>query len=688
MEPNNRNNRNRGDKNRRRGGGMWSIVLWALLLTIGVNYLSVMLDQARTAESSCEIAYSELVELVEEGKVKSIEFGNTVFTITPVDGFTYTDDDGKRYDQNYTLFTTIIPDATEKLITLCDEHGVTYTKPYQPPVSPILTFMVSYILPTVLMVGAFMLLMNFITKKSGGMGGIGGIGSVGKANAKVYMEKSTGVTFADVAGQDEAKESLVEIIDFLHNPEKYTAIGAKIPKGALLVGSPGTGKTLLAKAIAGEAKVPFFTISGSDFVEMFVGVGASRVRDMFEQAKKAAPCIIFIDEIDAVGRQRGAGLGGGHDEREQTLNQMLVEMDGFEGNEGIIVIAATNRPDVLDPALLRPGRFDRQVVVGLPDVRGREQILKVHMRRVPLAPDIDAAIIARGTPGFSGADLANLVNEAALFAARGNKRVVSMVEFEKAKDKIMMGAERRSMVMTEAQKESTAYHEAGHAIIGRLVPEHDPVHKVTIIPRGRALGVTFFLPEGDAISASRQKLESQISTLYGGRLAEEIIYGPEHVSTGASNDIKVATNLARNMVTQWGFSEKLGPLLYAEEEGEVFLGRSVAKAKHMSDETARIIDQEVKALIERNYNRARQLLTDNMDILHAMKDALMKYETIDAPQIDDLMARRDVRPPAGWEEPGASNNSGDNGSPKAPRPVDEPRTPNPGNTMSEQLGDK
>ena len=688
MEPNNRNNRNRGDKNRRRGGGMWSIVLWALLLTIGVNYLSVMLDQARTAESSCEIAYSELVELVEEGKVKSIEFGDTVFTITPVDGFTYTDDDGKRYDQNYTLFTTIIPDATEKLITLCDEHGVTYTKPYQPPVSPILTFMVSYILPTVLMVGAFMLLMNFIAKKSGGMGGIGGIGNVGKANAKVYMEKSTGVTFADVAGQDEAKESLVEIIDFLHNPEKYTAIGAKIPKGALLVGSPGTGKTLLAKAIAGEAKVPFFTISGSDFVEMFVGVGASRVRDMFEQAKKAAPCIIFIDEIDAVGRQRGAGLGGGHDEREQTLNQMLVEMDGFEGNEGIIVIAATNRPDVLDPALLRPGRFDRQVVVGLPDVRGREQILKVHMRRVPLAPDIDAAIIARGTPGFSGADLANLVNEAALFAARGNKRVVSMVEFEKAKDKIMMGAERRSMVMTEAQKESTAYHEAGHAIIGRLVPEHDPVHKVTIIPRGRALGVTFFLPEGDAISASRQKLESQISTLYGGRLAEEIIYGPEHVSTGASNDIKVATNLARNMVTQWGFSDKLGPLLYAEEEGEVFLGRSVAKAKHMSDETARIIDQEVKSLIERNYGRARQLLNDNMDILHAMKDALMKYETIDAPQIDDLMARREVRPPAGWEEPGSSNNSDNNGTPRAPRPVDEPRTPNPGNTMSEQLGDK
>lgn len=544
----------------------------------------------------------------------------------------------------------------------------------------------------VLLTGALVIfvIMMMNRQMSGGGGGNAKMMNFGKSRARMTSpdDNNKKITFDNVAGLEEEKEDLVEVVDFLKSPQKYTKVGARIPKGVILVGPPGTGKTLLAKAVAGEAGVPFFSISGSDFVEMFVGVGASRVRDMFEQAKKAAPCIIFIDEIDAVGRQRGAGLGGGHDEREQTLNQMLVEMDGFEGNEGIIVIAATNRPDVLDPALLRPGRFDRQVVVGLPDVRGREQILKVHMRRVPLAPDIDAAIIARGTPGFSGADLANLVNEAALFAARGNKRVVSMVEFEKAKDKIMMGAERRSMVMTEAQKESTAYHEAGHAIIGRLVPEHDPVHKVTIIPRGRALGVTFFLPEGDAISASRQKLESQISTLYGGRLAEEIIYGPEHVSTGASNDIKVATNLARNMVTQWGFSEKLGPLLYAEEEGEVFLGRSVAKAKHMSDETARIIDQEVKALIERNYNRARQLLTDNMDILHAMKDALMKYETIDAPQIDDLMARRDVRPPAGWEEPGASNNSGDNGSPKAPRPVDEPRTPNPGNTMSEQLGDK
>jgi cell division protease FtsH len=417
-----------------------------------------------------------------------------------------------------------------------------------------------------------------------------------------------------------------------------------------MVGQPGTGKTLLAKAIAGESKVPFFTISGSDFVEMFVGVGASRVRDMFEQAKKSSPCIIFIDEIDAVGRQRGAGVGGGHDEREQTLNQLLVEMDGFEGNEGVIVIAATNRPDVLDSALLRPGRFDRQVVVGLPDVRGREQILKVHMRKVPLSDDVKASVIARGTPGFSGADLANLVNEAALFAARGNRRVVGMEEFERAKDKIMMGAERRSMVMSEAEKEMTAYHEAGHAIVGCLVPEHDPVHKVTIIPRGRALGVTFFLPVADAISQSRRKLESQISVAYGGRLAEQLIFGRDNVSTGASQDIKYATSIARNMVTQWGFSDKLGPLLYAEEDNEVFLGRSMGKSKAMSDETATVIDAEIKSFIDKNYARAESLLTDNMDILHAMKDALMKYETIDSLQIDDLMNRREVRLPAEWQK--------------------------------------
>ena len=474
--------------------------------------------------------------------------------------------------------------------------------------------------------------------------------SFGKSRAKMLTKEQIKTTFADVAGCDEAKEEVGEIVDFLRDPNKFQKLGGKIPKGILMVGPPGTGKTLIAKAIAGEAQVPFFTISGSDFVEMFVGVGASRVRDMFEQAKKNAPCLIFIDEIDAVGRQRGAGLGGGHDEREQTLNQMLVEMDGFEGNEGVIVIAATNRPDVLDPALTRPGRFDRQVVVGLPDVRGREQILKVHMRKVPIAPDVNAMTLARGTPGYSGADLANLVNEAALFAARTNKRVVTMLEFEKAKDKINMGPERRTMIMTDKQKESTAYHEAAHAIVGYLVPEHDPVHKVTIIPRGRALGVTFFLPEGDQISISQKQLESKLSTLYAGRLAEDLIYGEENISTGASNDIKVATNIARNMVTQWGFSDKLGPILYTEDEGEVFLGRSMAKAKHMSDETAHIIDEEVRKIVARNYERARQILVDNMDILHAMKDALVKYETIEEVQIEQLMKRQTVTPPSGWED--------------------------------------
>ncbi|PQK60448.1 ATP-dependent metalloprotease [Escherichia coli] len=598
-----------------------NLILW---LVIAVVLMSVFQSFGPSESNGRKVDYSTFLQEVNNDQVREARINGREINVTKKDSNRY---------------TTYIPVQDPKLLdNLLTKNVKVVGEPPEEP-SLLASIFISWF-PMLLLIGVWI----FFMRQMQGGGGKGAM-SFGKSKARMLTEDQIKTTFADVAGCDEAKEEVAELVEYLREPSRFQKLGGKIPKGVLMVGPPGTGKTLLAKAIAGEAKVPFFTISGSDFVEMFVGVGASRVRDMFEQAKKAAPCIIFIDEIDAVGRQRGAGLGGGHDEREQTLNQMLVEMDGFEGNEGIIVIAATNRPDVLDPALLRPGRFDRQVVVGLPDVRGREQILKVHMRRVPLAPDIDAAIIARGTPGFSGADLANLVNEAALFAARGK-------------------------------------------IIGRLVPEHDPVHKVTIIPRGRALGVTFFLPEGDAISASRQKLESQISTLYGGRLAEEIIYGPEHVSTGASNDIKVATNLARNMVTQWGFSEKLGPLLYAEEEGEVFLGRSVAKAKHMSDETARIIDQEVKALIERNYNRARQLLTDNMDILHAMKDALMKYETIDAPQIDDLMARRDVRPPAGWEEPGASNNSGDNGSPKAPRPVDEPRTPNPGNTMSEQLGDK
>ena len=514
--------------------------------------------------------------------------------------------------------------------------------------------------PMLLLIGVWFFFMRQM------QGGGGKAMSFGKSRAKMLTKEQIKTTFADVAGCDEAKEEVGEIVDFLRDPSKFQKLGGKIPKGILMVGPPGTGKTLLAKAIAGEAKVPFFTISGSDFVEMFVGVGASRVRDMFEQARKNAPCLIFIDEIDAVGRQRGAGLGGGHDEREQTLNQMLVEMDGFEGNEGVIVIAATNRPDVLDPALTRPGRFDRQVVVGLPDVRGREQILKVHMRKVPVAPDVDAMTLARGTPGYSGADLANLVNEAALFAARTNKRLVTMLEFEKAKDKINMGPERRTMIMTDKQKESTAYHEAGHAIVGYLVPEHDPVHKVTIIPRGRALGVTFFLPEGDQVSISQKQLESKLSTLYAGRLAEDLIYGEENISTGASNDIKVATNIARNMVTQWGFSDKLGPILYSEDEGEVFLGRSMAKAKHMSDETAHTIDEEVRAIVNRNYERARQLLVDNMDILHAMKDALVKYETIEELQIKQLMNREPVTPPSGWEDHGQSDNTPKSDAPAEP----------------------
>ena len=632
MEPNNRNNRNRGDKNRRRGGGMWSIVLWALLLTIGVNYLSVMLDQARTAESSCEIAYSELVELVEEGKVKSIEFGDTVFTITPVDGFTYTDDDGKSYDQNYTLFTTIIPDATEKLITLCDEHGVTYTKPYQPPVSPILTFMVSYILPTVLMVGAFMLLMNFITKKSGGMGGIGGIGNVGKANAKVYMEKSTGVTFADVAGQDEAKESLVEIIDFLHNPEKYTAIGAKIPKGALLVGSPGTGKTLLAKAVAGEAKVPFFSISGSDFVEMYVGVGASRVRDLFEQAKKVAPAIIFIDEIDAVGRQRGTGLGGGHDEREQTLNQLLVEMDGFGTNQGVVVMAATNRADILDPALLRPGRFDRQVYVGLPDIRGREEILKIHVKNKPLAEDVDLSTVAKGTPGFTGADLENLSNEAALLAARRGSKLITMADFSEAEIKVIAGPEKKSRVVSEHERKLTAYHEAGHAIVMHALPTHDPVHQITIVPRGGAGGMTISLPTEDRSYQSKRYMEEQIVSLLGGRVAEKLMLGD--ISTGASNDIQRASQIARKMVTVYGMSDRLGSISFESGHDEIFIGRSMAQAKPYSEQVAAQIDEEVKSIIDAAYERCEDILSRDQKHLIAVAEFLLAHETMSAEEFE------------------------------------------------------
>jgi len=500
--------------------------------------------------------------------------------------------------------------------------------------------------PILLLIGVW---IYFMRQMQGGGGGRGAM-SFGKSKARLLGEDQVGITFADVAGVEEAKAEVSEVVDFLKDPSKFQRLGGKIPKGVLMVGPPGTGKTLLAKAIAGEAKVPFFTISGSDFVEMFVGVGASRVRDMFDQAKKQAPCIIFIDELDAVGRHRGAGLGGGHDEREQTLNQMLVEMDGFEGSEGIIVIAATNRPDVLDPALLRPGRFDRQVVVPLPDIRGREMILKVHMRKVPLGDDVEPSIIARGTPGFSGADLANLVNEAALFAARANDRVVNMKQFELAKDKIMMGTERRSMVMSEEEKLNTAYHEAGHAIVGYLMPEHDPVYKVTIIPRGRALGVTMYLPEEDRYSTSKQRLESRLSTLFGGRIAEEMINGIDGVTTGASNDIERATEIARNMVTKWGLSDRLGPLTYSEDDGEVFLGRSVTQHKQVSDDTAHAIDEEVRRIIDSNYERADRILKEHVDKLHVMAKALMKYETIDHNQVKDIMEGREPKPPEDWDD--------------------------------------
>lgn len=605
-----------------------NLILW---LVIAVVLMSVFQSFGPGENNGRAVDYTTFVKEVGQGQIQEAQFNNGEITFMRRGG-------GSRY-------VTYMPVYDQKLLDdlINQDVKVQGTPPEQQ--SLLGTIFISWF-PMILLIGVWI----FFMRQMQGGGGKGAM-SFGKSKARMMSEDQIKTTFNDVAGCDEAKEDVKELVDYLRDPSRFQKLGGKIPTGVLMVGPPGTGKTLLAKAIAGEAKVPFFTISGSDFVEMFVGVGASRVRDMFEQAKKASPCIIFIDEIDAVGRQRGAGVGGGHDEREQTLNQMLVEMDGFEGNEGIIVIAATNRPDVLDPALLRPGRFDRQVVVGLPDVRGREQILKVHMRKVPLANDVEPSLIARGTPGFSGADLANLVNEAALFAARGNKRNVSMVEFELAKDKIMMGAERRSMVMSEEIKESTAYHEAGHAVVGRLVPEHDPVYKVSIIPRGRALGVTMYLPEQDRVSMSKQHLESMISSLYGGRLAEELIYGKEKVSTGASNDIERATEIARKMVTQWGFSEKLGPMLYAEDEGEVFLGRSVTQTKHMSDDTAKLIDDEVRQIIDRNYERARQIIMDNMDIMHAMKDALMKYETIDAGQIDDLMARKPViREPAGWGE--------------------------------------
>lgn len=605
-----------------------NLVLWAV---IAVVLLSVFSNFSKQSGSTQALPYSTYIEMVKSGQVVQVTIEGR-----DIKGKTNTGSIFKTYSPE-TSNTAMVGDllANNVEITAAPPEGQ----------SLLMTIFISWF-PFLLLIGIWIF---FMRQMQGGGGGRGAM-SFGKSKARMLGEDEIKVTFKDVAGAEEAKEEVAELVDFLKDPSKFQKLGGKIPSGVLMVGSPGTGKTLLARAIAGEAKVPFFTISGSDFVEMFVGVGASRVRDMFETAKKHAPCIIFIDEIDAVGRHRGAGVGGGHDEREQTLNQLLVEMDGFEGNEGVIVIAATNRPDVLDPALLRPGRFDRQVVVPLPDIRGREQILKVHIRKVPEADDVKLAIIARGTPGFSGADLANLVNEAALFAARENSKAVNMSHFERAKDKIMMGAERKSMVMSEKEKKLTAYHEAGHAIVGRIVPEHDPVYKVSIIPRGRALGVTMFLPVEDRYSHSKKHLESQISSLFGGRIAEELIYGKDSVTTGASNDIERATGLARNMVTKWGLSERLGPLTYSEDEGEVFLGRSVTQHKNMGDDTARIIDEEIRSLIDNNYQRAESILKERLDILHAMTDTLMKYETIDAAQIDALMEGKDVPAPKDWTD--------------------------------------
>ena len=601
-----------------------NLFLWLIIAIVLVSVFSNFGPRNSVAE---KVSYSQFLKEVDQGMVNSV----TIEDNKIIKGMT----------KNNKRFVTYMPMQDNALLGELIKGKVDVSGQEKQQESFLLHLFINWF-PMLLLIGVWV----FFMRQMQGGGGRGAM-SFGRSRARLLGEDQVKVTFADVAGVDEAKEEVKELVDFLRDPTKFQSLGGRIPRGVLLVGSPGTGKTLLARAVAGEAKVPFFTISGSDFVEMFVGVGASRVRDMFEQAKKQAPCIIFIDEIDAVGRHRGAGLGGGHDEREQTLNQLLVEMDGFEGNDGVIVVAATNRPDVLDPALLRPGRFDRQVVVPLPDIRGREQILRVHLQKVPVDINVEVMDIARGTPGFSGADLSNLVNEAALFAARGNKRKVSMVELEKAKDKIMMGAERRSMVMDENEKKLTAYHEAGHAIVGLSVPEHDPVYKVSIIPRGRALGVTMFLPEQDRYSHSKRRLESQLSSLFGGRIAEELIFGLESVTTGASNDIMRSTEIARKMVTSWGLS-LLGPLTFGEEEEEIFIGRSMNKHKEMSDRTAQQIDDEVRAIIDRNYKRAKEILIANMDKLHLMAESLIKYETIDAKQIKEIMSGKEPTPPEDW----------------------------------------
>jgi len=595
-----------------------NLLLWLVLGSV----LTSIFSQFQVGEEKNEITYSHFIQSVKQGDVSEVTLAGSNISGVGAGG---------------EQFSTYNPGDLGLMGDLLDNGVNVVATP--PEKDGFFKQLIISLAPILLLIGVILYTMK---GAGGAMGGKNPM-SFGKSKARLIPKDESNTTFADVAGVDEAKEDVAELVDFLSNPGKFTKVGGKIPKGVLLIGPPGTGKTLLAKAIAGEADVPFFFISGSDFVEMFVGVGASRVRDMFEQAKKNAPCIIFIDEIDAVGRQRGAGMGGGHDEREQTLNQMLVEMDGFEGSEGVIVIAATNRPDVLDPALLRPGRFDRQVMVGLPDINGRDAILKIHMSKLPIAKNVKSITIAKGTPGFSGADLANLTNEAALIAAGKDKPLVGMQEFEKAKDKIMMGSERKSMAMQESEKEMTAYHEAGHAIVGRLVPEHDPVYKVSIIPRGRALGVTMFLPERDSYSISKRKLNSQIAALFGGRIAEELIYGADAVTTGASNDIERATEIAHKMVKQWGMSDKLGPLAYGEDEGEVFLGRQVTKHKHISEDTFKVIDEEIRVIVDNNYQLATKLLEDNKDILIEMTKALMEHETIDREQIDDLMQRKPIR---------------------------------------------
>ncbi|WP_414648472.1 ATP-dependent zinc metalloprotease FtsH [Chitinimonas sp.] len=627
-----------------------NIAIWVI---IGLVLMTVFNQFSKRQEQKSQVSYSAFMQDVEDNRVKTVVIeGGRTYPFYLIRG---------QKTDNSTFSTVGVPDA--RMVDTLLKHNVDFSAQAPEEQSLLMSLFLNWF-PMLLLIGVWIF---FMRQMQGG--GKGGAFSFGKSRARMLDENNNTVTFADVAGCDESKEEVTEIVEFLRDPSKFQKLGGRIPRGVLMVGSPGTGKTLLARAIAGEAKVPFFSISGSDFVEMFVGVGAARVRDMFENAKKNAPCIIFIDEIDAVGRQRGAGLGGGNDEREQTLNQMLVEMDGFEGNSGVIVIAATNRPDVLDPALLRPGRFDRQVIVPLPDIRGREQILGVHMRKVPIANDVDAAVLARGTPGMSGADLANLVNEAALFAARGNKRLVDMHDFEQAKDKIFMGPERRSMVMTEDERRATAYHESGHAVVAKLLPGTDPVHKVTIVPRGRALGLTWQLPERDAISLYKDQMLSRLAILFGGRIAEDLFVG--RISTGASNDFERATAIARDMVTRYGMSDLLGPMVYGENDGEVFLGRSVTTHKNLSEATMQKVDSEIRRIIDEQYALAQRLLEENRDKVEVMTAALMEWETVDAEQVEDIMQGRPPRPP----KPSASIKpppSGDTPSGTVPEPTTRP----------------